>query len=228
MPQFGKPDQLCSYFRRHSGKLELPTSNNFFPPQMKFISWNCQGVENSNFRRSCTDLIRQHRPDAICFLETKATSDLPSISFLTRLGFDQNFQIPAAGFAGGLWLFWKSTSISLDIIASTNQTIHCSFLQGSNRINASFVYARPNPRLKALLWTDLQSLASTISSPWFVIGDWNEIGAVDHVFPASSASITRGIRFRNALDSCNLMLTEPLGCKFTWIRSVNNRIALRE
>jgi len=138
---------------------------------MKFISWNCRGVGNPRFRRSCKDLLRQQRPDVICFLETKASSDLISMSFLSRFGFDKNFQIPSAGFAGGLWLFWNSNSVALDILASTNQSIHCSFMQESKPVFVSFIYARPNPRLKELLWRDLENFSGTINAPWFVLGD---------------------------------------------------------
>ena len=195
---------------------------------MKFIAWNCREVGNCRFRRSCKELLRQQQPDAICFLETKASSDLASMSFLARLGFDRNFQIPSSGFAGGLWLFWKSNTVALDILSSTNQSIHCSFLQDAKRVLVSFVYARPNPRLKTLLWNDLGNFAGTINSPWFILGDWNEIGSSTDVFPTSPAALSRALRFRQSLDACNLMLIDPLGCKFTWVRFFNNRVILRE
>ena len=172
---------------------------------MKLLSWNCRGVGNCRFRRSCKELLRQQRSDAFCLLETKTSSDLPSMAFISRLGFDKNFQIPSSGFAGGLWLFWKSNSIPLDVISSTNQSIHYSFFQESKRVHVSFVYARPNPRLKTLLWRDLETFAGMSDSPWFILGDWNEIGSTDDIFPASPASLSRGLRFRNSLDTCNLM-----------------------
>ena len=157
---------------------------------MKFISWNCRGVGNCRFRHSCKDLLRQQRSDVICFLETKTSSDLPSMSFITRLGFDKNFQIPSSGFAGGLWLFWKSNSVSLEVISSTNQSIHCSFMQELKRVHVSFVYARPNPRLKSLLWRDLENFAVGITTPWFVLGDWNDISSTEDVFPVSPAALS--------------------------------------
>ena len=141
---------------------------------MKVISWNCRGVGNAQFRRACKDLLRNQRPDAICFLETKASSDLPSMSFMNRFGYQNNFQIPSSGFAGGLWLFWKNNSLPLDIVSSTNQSIHCSFLQDSRRFFISFIYARPNPRMKSLLWCDLKNFAAgilTTPAPWIALGD---------------------------------------------------------
>ena len=142
---------------------------------MKVISWNCRGVGNSRFRRACKDVLRHHRPDAICLLETKASAALSSLPFMIRLGFDKNYQIPSAGFAGGLWLFWQSNSVQIDILCSTNQSIHCSLMQGAQQLLLSFVYARPNPRLKAMLWRDLENFAVATTQgntvPWFILGD---------------------------------------------------------
>ena len=150
------------------------------------------------------------------------------MSFMTRFGFDRNFQISFAGFAGGLWLFWKSNIVSLDVLSSTNQSIHCSFLQDLKQVYVSFIYARPNPRLKTMLWRDLENFAGMINSPWFFLGDWNEFSSTAEVFPVSPGALSRGLRFRDSLESCNLMLLEPLGCKYTWVRFFNDRVILRE
>ena len=135
---------------------------------MRFISWNCRGVRNSRFRRSCKDLLRQQQPDVMCFLETKTSSDISSMRFMPSLGFDKNYQVPAAGFAGGLWVFWKSNKINLEVVFSTSQLVNCSFLQNNKLVFITFVYVQPNPRHKDMFWKDLNNISVVISSPWTV------------------------------------------------------------
>ena len=122
---------------------------------MKFLSWNCRGVRNDEFRRACNDIILINKLDVVCFLETKSSSNLASLNFMRSLGFDMNFQVPPVGFAGGLWLFWKSGKILLDVLSSTDHYIHCSVMQGSRKSLLSFAYVQPHDRLKNQVWRDL-------------------------------------------------------------------------
>lgn len=90
-----------------------------------------------------------HRPEAICFLETKALAQSnPDLRFMLGLGYNNDFQIPSLGFVGGLWFFWNSNSVVLDVLSSTNQFIHCSFFQGSREGLITFAYVQPRSSLK--------------------------------------------------------------------------------
>lgn len=125
------------------------------------------GYRKSSFQRSAEDLIRKHHPDAICFLETKASSQSPvNLGFMSILGFNNDFQVPATGFAGGLWLFLNSNKIALDILSYyTNQYIHCSFFQGDREGLVTFANVQPRSPLKARFWRDLALLAQQINLP---------------------------------------------------------------
>lgn len=107
---------------------------------MMFISWNCRGVRKRWFRHSCIELLRKQKPGVICFLETK-TSDSSYLCFMSAFGYNKDYQVPTAGLAGGIWVFfWNSNNINLEIVSSTNQLIHCSFLQDNKVLYLTFVY----------------------------------------------------------------------------------------
>ncbi|GLT57721.1 hypothetical protein SLA2020_306730 [Shorea laevis] len=52
---------------------------------MKVITWNNRGVKYSPFRRECKELIKMHRPDIFCLLETKSDSHDDSMAFMALL-----------------------------------------------------------------------------------------------------------------------------------------------
>ncbi|GLT60498.1 hypothetical protein SLA2020_332620 [Shorea laevis] len=169
-----------------------------------------------------------HHPDVICFLETKVDSATDALKFLQRFGFDKNHQIPSQGMAGGLWLFWRSSSVTLNILCSSSQFIHCFLSQQQVSCLVTFVYVQPHVAKKDLLWTELESLARGISSSWVVMGDFNDIISVDEASPVATRGFARAQRFRDRVTRCALQSTEPLGCKFTWLRKQNGRVLLQE
>ncbi|GLT24835.1 hypothetical protein SLA2020_000040 [Shorea laevis] len=169
-----------------------------------------------------------HCPDVICFLETKADSASDALKFLRRLGFDKDHQIPSQGMAGGLWLFWRSSFVTLDVICSSSQFIHCSLSQQQISCLVTFVYVQPHVAMKDLFWTELERLARGFSGSWVVMGDFNDIISVEEASPVATRGFGRAQHFRDRVTQCNLHSTEPLGCKYTWVRKHNGRVLLRE
>ncbi|GLT51810.1 hypothetical protein SLA2020_251920 [Shorea laevis] len=169
-----------------------------------------------------------HNPSVICFLETKADSTSDALRFLKHFGFDKEYQVPSQGMAGGLWLFWRSSSVSLDILQSSSQFIHCSLSHQQVTCFATFIYAQPHAAMKELFWSDMGNLAQNMEDSWVVLGDFNDILTVDEASPKAMRGFVRTQRFRERLESCGLHSTEPLGCKFTWFRKQGGRVLLRE
>ncbi|GLT38080.1 hypothetical protein SLA2020_123490 [Shorea laevis] len=128
--------------------------------------------------------------------------------------------------AGGLWLFWRSSSVSLEILHSSPQFMHCSLSQQQVNCLATFVYVQPHVAMKELFWADLRSLAQNIVDSWVVLGDFNDIRTVDEASPRAMRGFVRAQHFRERIESCGLHSLEPLGCKFTWIRKQSGRVLL--
>ncbi|GLT94242.1 hypothetical protein SLE2022_119940 [Rubroshorea leprosula] len=67
---------------------------------------------------------------------------------MLKFGFDKQHMVHSFGRAGGLWLFWKSSSLDLEVIVSTTQTIHCSINGQRTSFSITFVYVQPHSTMK--------------------------------------------------------------------------------
>ncbi|GKV16725.1 hypothetical protein SLEP1_g27324 [Rubroshorea leprosula] len=200
-----------------------PTSN--MAPQTDILT---SGVNNSSFWRDCKEMLRVQKPDVICFLETKADSSSRAMQFMLHFGYDKQFQVPSSGFAGGLWLFWKSSIANIHVFSSSPQAIHCTVNNGFGDWLLSLVYVRPQCNYKEAFWADIESRSASISSSWVVMGDLNDVLSSDEVFPHRSSIFRRAQHLNEILDRCNLISEEALGCKYTWCRIQQGRVTLRE
>ncbi|GKV09037.1 hypothetical protein SLEP1_g20594 [Rubroshorea leprosula] len=195
---------------------------------MKVVTWNSRGVKNGPFRRECKELIKMQRPDIICFLETKADSSTTALNFMRRFGFDRDHQVFSQGMAGGIWLFWRSSTVCLDVLHSSSQLIHCIVSQQQVTCLLTFVYVQPHVTQKDIFWCQLREIASQITENWIVMGDFNDILSIDEASPCAIRSFAHTQRFRDRVSSCGLHSTDSLGCKFTWVRKQHGRVLLRE
>ncbi|GKV52270.1 hypothetical protein SLEP1_g58858, partial [Rubroshorea leprosula] len=185
-------------------------------------------VNHSPFRRECKEMLRSQQPDIVCFLETKADSSSRAMKFMPKFGFDSQFQIPTAGLAGGLWLFWKSSTVKLSVFSSSTQAIHCTVNHGVGDWILSLAYVRPQSHYKEAFWNDVEFRSASITNSWVIMGDLNDVMTSDEVFPRGTSVFNRASRFRHTLDRCNLLSQDSLGCKYTWCRTQNGRVILRE
>ncbi|GLT34631.1 hypothetical protein SLA2020_091370 [Shorea laevis] len=161
---------------------------------MKIVTWNSRGIQHGPFRRECQELIKMNRPDVICFLETKTDSAIAAPKFLRRLGFDKDYQIPSQGRAGGLWLFWCSMVLKLEILCSSSQFIHCSLHQKEVSCSITFAYVQPDAAMKDLFWDEVSGIAQDIQSSWIVMGDFNDILSVEEASPKATRGFVRAQR----------------------------------
>ncbi|GLT49358.1 hypothetical protein SLA2020_229210 [Shorea laevis] len=195
---------------------------------MKIVTWNSRGVRHAPFRRECKELLTMQKPDIICFLETKAEVGSPDLHFMSRFGYNRQHKVHSQGRAGGLWLFWKSSLVDLEVLSSTNQAVHCFVKQQRLSFFTTFAYVQPHITMKNEFWSFLHDVASTITGSWVVMGDFNDIATVDEASPKATNRFVSTRRFREHLEACALFSKESLGCQFTWIRKTNGRIILRE
>ncbi|GLU16149.1 hypothetical protein SLE2022_325970 [Rubroshorea leprosula] len=64
---------------------------------MKVISWNSRGVLYRPFKREVKELLCSHKPNVICFMETKVDFGSRALHFMRRYGYTFQFQVPASG-----------------------------------------------------------------------------------------------------------------------------------
>jgi len=80
--------------------------------------WNAQGVGSSNFLYTLKDFIRIYDPKILVLVETKISA-LTTNTVCHKIGFDGTFRVEAEGLRGGIWILWRSDSISLRVICSS-------------------------------------------------------------------------------------------------------------
>ncbi|KAI9128523.1 hypothetical protein K1719_000006 [Acacia pycnantha] len=92
------------------------------------------------------------------------------------MGYDSVRVISSVGRSGGLAIAWISSRISVDIIEENRQFfhLHCRIDQIPSFF-LTVVYVVPHSSFRELLWANLLRLSKVISSPWSVMGDFNDI-----------------------------------------------------
>lgn len=114
-----------------------------------------------------------HRPDVLCLLETKVSSN--KAQRVMRVGnFDSFVAAEARGFAG-IWCFWKATT-ALKVLSVNDQHASLSVMRG-NRASwmLTVIYASPVAKYREELWNDLRQVGLRIQVPWLLVGDYNQI-----------------------------------------------------
>lgn len=118
---------------------------------MSVISWNCQGIGNRETSRIVKTLISTHRPDILVLLEPKISGDKAN-KVCRELNFDDWVRVESVGYSGGVWLFWKSAILSLTVMSSSPQFIHCFVEKRKHdRWMLTATYGSPNVNARNLL-----------------------------------------------------------------------------
>ena len=80
---------------------------------------------------------------------------------IPHLGFGAHFQVPLVGFAGGIWVLWDPSIVSVHITVYHAQAVHA--IVSFNREREwlfFFTYVSPNPVHRCVLWEDLSAVNS--------------------------------------------------------------------
>ncbi|KAM3301462.1 hypothetical protein P3S67_015964 [Capsicum chacoense] len=168
------PTLRCSHF---STTESSQSSLNFFSPMNQatcFIVLNTRGVDNDNFNMNFRDLINSHNPCFVALLETKLSNHL---GLMYDFGFDDYWEVPAIGRSGGIVLLWHTSFVSITRKRQTSHELHAMIkvLPDSPSWYFSTIYASTDYNIRKLLWDNLSTYANSISGPWLVAADFNEV-----------------------------------------------------
>lgn len=149
---------------------------------MQILCWNCRGAASHDFLTHVEDLVRIKDPMLVFILETRVSTAKVEQAKI-RLGFDGAHGIDAVGLSGGIWMFWDTARISVDILPHGNQALH-AFVQVIYHLYSNFtwlisgIYANVQLEKRCELWEELKTIASNYEGPWSLIGDFNDILAM--------------------------------------------------
>lgn len=185
---------------------------------MTILSWNVRGASNDKAKRHIKELIKKHRPTLIFILETHILFEKVK-TFWQRVGYHPVHVVEAQGHSGGIWaLAQEGHNLNFSTWEFTNHSITLEVKAGSYIWNCIAVYASPNPSIRDTFWHHLCDLSRSITSPWMLIGDWNEI-LFSNEQKGCFFSHNRAAAFGRVLDSCELLDLQSSGGKFTWHRT---------
>lgn len=97
---------------------------------MIILSWNFRGARSPRFKSILRDYIHMHRPDIMVIVETKTSG--PSADFVCwSFASYKSTQVEAIQFKGGIWVFWRTNSVSLVEIGCHQQALHFRLVMGA-------------------------------------------------------------------------------------------------
>lgn len=140
---------------------------------MKALSWNCQGLGNKATIGYLRDLWKTHRPDFLFLSETKQCFNFME-KFRLHFGYDNLFTVDPIGWSGGLALFYNK-DYNVSVLYESKRLIDIEASFKGKTIHLTFVYGDPVPKNRGDVWERLTRMSIVRSTPWFPIGDFNEL-----------------------------------------------------
>ncbi|KAJ4833138.1 hypothetical protein Tsubulata_006247 [Turnera subulata] len=141
---------------------------------LSILTWNCQGAGKRKFPRLCRDFCRNNKPDLLVILEPRISGKRADY-VIKKLGFSNSHRVEARGFAGGIWLLWDESRVQVSILFNHPQFIHTRVSDLDHSFLFTAIYASPQECWRKFLWSNLAALASSISEPWILGGDFNAV-----------------------------------------------------
>ena len=116
----------------------FPTQNPLFMSSseigLNILTWNCRGVLNPCFRKALQDILRINNPEILILTETRLGGSRAT-DLARSFPFDGFLCTNTIGFAGGVWIMWKTDAVEVEHLCSTEQEIHVSVqVRGSNSL----------------------------------------------------------------------------------------------
>ncbi|KAL0012862.1 hypothetical protein SO802_007970 [Lithocarpus litseifolius] len=197
---------------------------------MNILIWNCRGAMKPQFRQTVLDLVAQHSPIVLVITETRL-SGAKADEIIEGLPFDGAAVADTIGFAGGIWMLWRSDLVQMEVLAATEQEIHALIRVRSQTFNwlISAIYASPRFAERCVLWENLKMLAALHNLPWAIMGDFNEVISEEEKSGGNPVVPRRVNAILDCMDTCQMMDLGFSGPKFTWSnkRELGNLIQCR-
>jgi hypothetical protein len=182
---------------------------------MKIFSLNCRGLGNPETVSELHTIVRKEDPSIMFLMETHL--DSRNLEFLrVRMGMSGCFGVDRHGLGGGLALLWNS-SIAVHIQSYSHHHFDADVVHENGlRWRVTGFYGHPERGLRDHSWALLCHLWSIRNLPWLVLGDFNEITALNEQWGRLDRNLAQMAAFREALIDCFLQDLGYHGAAFTW------------
>lgn len=180
------------------------------------VVWNARGAAGKDFGSTVKEFKRKFRPSLVVLVETRCSGERAQQA-IKRMGFTHQLIVEAQGMSGGIWLLWNEAHLKITALKTHKQFIHCT-IEGMGKCVWSFseVYASPREMERKDLWTELELISRSTRGPWLVAGDLNDIISKDEQRGGTEPVERKCKRFKDYIESCNLIDLGSEGPRFTW------------
>ncbi|CAL8152453.1 unnamed protein product [Prunus armeniaca] len=179
---------------------------------------NVRGVGKNSCASTIKDLKKAFDIDILAVLEPRISGSR-ALTVAQNLGFSHYHIVDATGFSGGVWLLWNASSVSLQVVAHSSQSITVLVTLGNQWCLLTMVYVNPYPGIRESLWKYFDGLACASHLPWLVLGDFNDIASADEKCGGSLDQ--GGGSFIEWIDRNQLVDLGFSSAKFTWCNKRN-------
>lgn len=122
---------------------------------------------------------------------------------------------------GRLWVLWRPNEYEVEVLDSGDQWLHLTVckLDSREQFCVTVVYAHNAQQARLPLWNKLQLISQTMTKPWLVGGDFNNVLATTERIGGQLVQATEIQPFYDCIVQCRLQDMRHRGALYTW----NNR-----
>ena len=163
------------------------------------------------------DLVEWHNPILMVITETRMSGSR-ALEMIETLPFDGAEVSDTIGFAGVIWLLWRTDLVQVDVLIATEQEIHAIIRVRSQTLSwiISVIYASPRFAERCMLWENLKLLSILHDLPSALMGDFNEVISEEEKSRGNPICQRRVRAILDYMNECQMMDLGFSGPKFTW------------
>ncbi|KAJ4824389.1 hypothetical protein Tsubulata_026333 [Turnera subulata] len=177
----------------------------------------CKGAAKPQFPRSLKLFTQRYNPLVVVIVEPRISGSSAS-RVVRKLGFRSSHRVEARGFSRGIWALWREELVSVHFLISHAQFIHMKITGDTGSFLFTAVYGSPSNSPRRALWRNIELLASSISEPWLLAGDFNTILDTSESSKPRRTPSSSSRDFHDCLLNSGLLDLGFSGPTFTWKR----------
>ena len=119
---------------------------------------------------------------------------------------------------GRIWVAWKPSSYTINILEKTDQLSHCEVIQLNTckHFHITFVYGHNLALQRQPLWDALQNIAHSTHGAWCILGDFNTLLSTDDRIGGNEVTEQDIRELSNFMETCDVQEMTGSGAHFTW------------